>query len=434
VTKKNAAAGESKPPASPDRPSRYLLVPRAWLGAFLILFLAPWLIVGFYVWRNGGETDGTAGEPTTAESRNDQPTPGFRKVGPWGQLEYVPIMISPPLEFIPDAREPFQENRAWFFKDVKPDDLSRFLQESGLPPDQVAGLMSTARLVPQIQGVSVIPPDNLVLGLSSSTRGLIYGRLAECELNGAQRNAFRFCGSFDQWFGTSRLPKETISLVEPLAYQDRDFTYFSDIDLISPRIGDDSLRRRLTKVLFRESTLLVYLRLPEGSDLDRIADYWGTGGRRLDIRPLLESLDPDKPIDISLLLPVFARRRVYTYRPVTLGDFAKSQQVNCFWVAMNFFNDPPDDRFINPNTVFETIKRDYYLVHDNLQLGDLVLFADDRDNFYHAAVYIADDIVFTKNGDSILSPFILVPLDRIEGYYSGVKRSRIYYYRLKRLS
>lgn len=426
---------ESKAPLTRDQSTGYLLVPRAWLAAILVLVLLPWLIVGAYVW-SGGE----AADHTTEKASTEKPTAGrgpsrLGKLGPWGQLEYVPIIISPPLEFIPDAREPFQERLIWFFQNSSPDEVSEFLLRSGLVPEQVSSLMSTARLAPEIQGVSLVPTRDLILGLPPSTRGMIYGRLAECELNVTQRNAFRFYGSsFDEWFGTTRLPQEIIALVEPLVYRNGDFMCFSDIDLIAPKIPDASVRRRLTKVLFRESTLLVHLRVPEGSDVDRIAAYWGTGGRRTDIRPLLDSLSPDQPIDINLLLPVFARRRVYAYRPVTLGDFDKSQQVNCFWTALNFFNDPPDDSLVDYKKVLETVKRDYVLVHDNLQLGDIVLFADEKGNYFHAAVYIADDIVFTKNGDSILSPFVLVPLDRIGGYYPGLNTSRIYYYRLKRLS
>jgi hypothetical protein len=431
LSKKNSAPAESK---LARKEGGYVLVPRVWLIGVPLLLLFPWLMAGLYAWLLvGSRHEGAAALPA-AETGEHAKTVSLGKVGSWGQLEYLPIVIAPPLEFIPDAQGPMQEKRIWFFQAAAPEEVAQFLLQAGLSPMQVSRLMSTALPVPEIQGVGLVPPDDLILGLAPSSRAAIYSRLAESPHNHPQRNAFRFFGiSLDEWVGRSRLPKEVTALVEPLVYRRGDFMYFADIDLVTPRISDQALRRRLNKALFRESTLLVQLRIPRYGDIDRIADYWGTGGRRMDIRPLLESLG-DHTADITHLLPVFARRRMYTYRPVSLGDFDKPQMINCFWTALNFFNDPPDDRFLDFRTVLAAIKRDYYLVHDNFQLGDLVLWADKDETYYHAAVYIADDLVFTKNGDSILSPFVLVPLERIQNYYLGYKNSGIYYYRLKRFS
>lgn len=413
----------------------YVLLRRRWLIFVLALLLLPWLIAGVYVWSLRDSPEQANAEVPTQGASDSQALARTGKVGPWGQLQYTPILISPPLEFVPDARGPMQENRVWFFNSVTPDQLSQFLLESALPPPDVARLMSTARLVPGIQGVSVVPPDDLILGLPSTTRERLYVRLAECEFNVPQRDAFRFYGdSFEDWMGTSRLPREIQALVKPLIYSHDSFMYFADIDLVTPRIPDRSLLRRLNKALCRESTFLIQLRIPESAEIDRVAEYWGTGGRRMDVRPLLESLGPRDSVDINLLLPIFARRRAYTYRPVTAGDFEKLQQVNCFWTALNFFNDPPDDGLLDYKNVLATLKRDYKMVHENFQLGDIVVFADENGNYYHAAVYIAEDIVFTKNGDSILSPFVLVPLSRIKNYYLGVRTKETYYYRLNRLS
>jgi len=47
-------------------------------------------------------------------------------------------------------------------------------------------------------------------------------------------------------------------------------------------------------------------------------------------------------------------------------------------------------------------------------------------------VYVADDIVFTKNGDSVLAPWVLMQLQDVESIYRRSPSTRIQGYRLKR--
>jgi hypothetical protein len=57
-------------------------------------------------------------------------------------------------------------------------------------------------------------------------------------------------------------------------------------------------------------------------------------------------------------------------------------------------------------------------VQDNLQLGDVVAFADASGNLVHVAVYIAGDLLFSKNGQSALAPWSILPLERFAGHYA----------------
>jgi hypothetical protein len=50
-------------------------------------------------------------------------------------------------------------------------------------------------------------------------------------------------------------------------------------------------------------------------------------------------------------------------------------------------------------------------------LGDLVFLARPDGTVVHAAAYIADDIVFTRNGESYTQPWILMHMgDMIDTY------------------
>jgi hypothetical protein len=155
--------------------------------------------------------------------------------------------------------------------------------------------------------------------------------------------------------------------------------------------------------------------------LTEFAVYWGRGGRRSDIIPVLESLvesDGDPSIDIAHLLPTFARQYLYRYPRTTSNDLAKPLLSNCLWTALNFFADEPDPRFLDVNIAAKSLREDYYFVHDGLQLGDIVTFSTPQGQLHHVAVYIADDLVFGKNGSSPLAPWTILPIAQIKGHYA----------------
>jgi hypothetical protein len=52
------------------------------------------------------------------------------------------------------------------------------------------------------------------------------------------------------------------------------------------------------------------------------------------------------------------------------------------------------------------------------RLGDVLFFTDTQTgNAYHSCAFIADDIVFTKNGRSPLQPWVLMKLEEIKKLY-----------------
>ena len=180
-----------------------------------------------------------------------------------------------------------------------------------------------------------------------------------------------------------------------------DTCIFADRELVRSRITDREELRRLAKGLLRQTTSRLRLSITNLAEVDTIAAYWGRGGRRTDIQPLLESLAgaaKDRAIDIVHLLPTFARTNLYRYPRVTAEDLNRPELTNCLWTALNFFNDPPDDKYLDPRVAIERLQRDYYLVHNNFQLGDIVALLDGQGRIFHVAVYLADDFVFTKNG------------------------------------
>lgn len=421
-------------PSSPGSTHELMVVPRAWLLSLAALILAPWLVAA---WLHFSRSEAASREPAQVAPTSAAPGASVGAPGPWGQIETTPIVISPPLEYVPEDLEPPSSRAAWAFPRIGRGDLARLLEEAGVASADRESILTTAREEPAIGGVLVFPSLATVEALDPEVRERIYVDLARFAENPRHQNAFRFFGGVaDEWFRSAPLRPETVQLVRPLVYRHEGFLLFADVEVVRSRIADPHELRRLTKVLFRESTLLVKLHIPAEAAVDGIAEYWGRGGRRVDLRPLLESAaaaGPDFPLDVIHLLPVFARERLYRYPRVSLADLDRPGIENCFWTALNFFAERPDERLLDFREAMAALKRDYYFVHENPQLGDVVLFSGEDGEPYHAAVWVADGIVFGKNGTSTLSPWTLLPLDRIRGYYPQHAGGSIAHYRRKGL-
>jgi hypothetical protein len=154
-------------------------------------------------------------------------------------------------------------------------------------------------------------------------------------------------------------------------------------------------------------------------DLDSLVEYWGRGGRRTEIRPLLESIarGESEMVDVVHLLPPFARDRLYSYPQPSVADLDRPTVANCLWTALNFFSSLPDDRFLDDAVALRTLREDYFVVEGELELGDIIAFVDESGNLFHVVVQIADNLVFSKNGVSAMAPWTLMPLEDVKGYY-----------------
>lgn len=405
-----------------------LAVPRTWLIVLTGLVVLPWIIVGMLYFRGPG----MAAAPAFPEAAG-APS-GQAAAGPWGQLSLTPIVISPPLEFIAADWGRSAAQAAWHFPGVTGEMLEAFLITSGLPGEQAARLLSRARPDAAIAGLVVTPDPEVVRAMEPQVRARIYSTLAKSPLNFDQANSFRFHGdSAEEWLGGSLISPQTRRLVEPLIYREGEYLSFADAEYIRSQIHDPGELRRLAKVLLRVATVLVRLTIPDASRVDALADYWGRGGRRTDLRPLLESIagaGPERSIDIVHLLPTFARNHLYRYPKLSTADLNRPSLANCLWTALNFFRSQPDDRFLDMDASLKSLKEGYYVVQDGFQLGDIVAFLNEQGDLFHVAVYLADDLVFTKNGTSPMAPWIITTVDLVKEYYRGRSANpRLIYHR-----
>lgn len=396
--------------------------------------LLPWVVVVGLLFTKHQQTPDTQTAPVTAP--HDR-TAFHSRPGPWGELQYSRLLIEPPAEFTTEfAAENATPDQpvVWVFKNFSADSLAALWRTVGLSPEQIATLGQPGRTRAGNDAMLVTPPPDLILALSAETRTALYSVLAAFPENSAQHEPFRFrADSAEEWLGDSHLPGETVALVKRLLYRRGTSLLFSDHAVVLPRIGSPAERTQLVKTLARKATLLVKLRVTPASDLGTLSEYWGRGPRRKDVRALLESISHSPQgatIDIAHLMPKFARAHLFTYPEPAAGATAHH---DCHWTSLNFFSDQPDERFSDVNVVKQTLENDYAPVTDRPLLGDVLLFTRPDGEVVHSCVFIADDIVFTKNGSSEAMPWILMSLSDVVAFYPADPPLSLRVYRRKTL-
>lgn len=352
--------------------------------------------------------------------------------GPWGELEYGRIVIEPPEDFVM-ANYPEPQEIVWKFPGYTPTKLAELWRAAGLDPTQLQAEGSPLVCETAPAGIVVKAGKDFVLNLNASARTKLYTTLASFPENAAQHEPFRFRADFaDEWFENSGLSEASMAFVKSFLYRRGTSLIFSDHDVVLPKLPSPEERSRLVKTLSRRSTLLLKLRVRHNSDIEQLSQYWCRGPRSKDVKPLLLSAarqPSETTLDVVHLLPRFARALMYTYP--WPSDDPRDTNRDCFWTALNFFRQEPDERLTDIEFVKKTLLEDYFPVPGESTFGDVLIFTKPDGTAIHACVYIADDIVFTKNGSSFAMPWILMTLADVQAFYPAEEPFEVRRYRSK---
>ena len=218
--------------------------------------------------------------------------------------------------------------------------------------------------------------------------------------------------SFDSVMKDERVNPEDLELLKQLVYTNTSSQakQVSDYGALLARIPTAPRRVAMARALTRLKVVFAGLVIKPDTDVDKIAGYWGhlPGVRFNDIRPLLEgfrALPAGGQLRLYYLLPKLARERLYTYPlPPRPGDPA----MDCYWTAFNFASDPPDNRLHESTNLLHLIQSEYYQINAPGIYGDILLLMDNKNRPQHAAVYLADDLFFTKNGENPAMPWVIM--------------------------
>jgi len=394
----------------------FSLASPAIIGLILAVIL-PWIILGLIVFKRPAKT---ASEIRLSMDNNESDAQRIHhpiESGPWGILDISRIIIQPPLSLI-NCNIDLQSYKRWTFNNTSLENIQQLFKQSGLNEEDIRTLSESAISKPEIKGFIIIPPDDLVGRMPPQVRGVLYTRLSLNAENTAQAVPFRFCGSsIYEWFDHSDVNQDIVEKIKPLIYKRGKYLLFSDLHLIVKDLKTTHERLQLLHTLCRASTLKVRIR-GNSQNNDSILDYWSRGDRRNEIEPLMISIaDQTQNMSIVVLLPTFARTRLYSYG-ATYGTTSKENdgKRDCHWTSFNFFNDIPDDRFAKTSMIPDILAREYDVIANPIFLGDVIMILHENTGV-HSCVYIADDVVFTKNGSQEGDPFILEKLENVIELY-----------------
>jgi hypothetical protein len=330
-------------------------------------------------------------------------------------LECQRTVLESPEEILAISRQESTGTR-WIFKGYSAASLTELFSKLDLGGMAKAELLSSNKWKFNGADIEVQPSDRTVLSLSPNVRKQLYSVLGEFEENRAQSHPFLWpAGAQEDLLAGAHLSPQARLLFENLCYRNREEILFADQGAALRALSQESDKLALAKVLSRHFVLFGSLKLSSRSDISTLLTYWGKGGYARDIRPLIEAAarSPEEmKISLINLLPPSVRADAYRFPLAKPGPKADS-----FWTAFNFFEDPPGP-IIEDGAVWKRLLETDYVASDSApSYGDIVLLAREGGGIIHACVYLADDMVYTKNGGSPSAPWELAKLgDLIESF------------------
>jgi hypothetical protein len=342
--------------------------------------------------------------------------------GPWGDIEYHYIYLEASEQLVSHFPLPSTQPR-WSFPGMTREQLATFFEGARVPGDWVERWLSPLHLLVQPGVLHVLLPMEHLEGLMPEQRAYIYQFLAKSELNEFHRDpVFITSGSVEDFFRHTGIAMDHARWFERMCYKRGHVLCFSDIPALLSRARGASEARHLFKLCTRTRAIIGRLRVTPETNCEALMDYWSDARRRKDMLPLLHSLADLRhagTIDLMHLLPPMARKLVNSYPPLELGMHGRMP--DCHWSSLNFFNYEAQDCYLNSRLAASYVLESYERCEAPYRYGDVLFFMDGPNgSSFHSCVYIADDLVFAKNGDNAANPWILTRLeDQRQVYLSG---------------
>jgi len=364
--------------------------------------------------------------------------------GPWGELEYFPMILEPSDFYIglnPELKN-WASGTTWGFEAAGPEEVLRTLSDAGFDAALARRLVGPEFLQDnETTGLLEIrPPEEVIISMTDDQRRQLYPQLMP------KNEIYTFANPFslhpegllvypDEDCGVR---SELITLIEKLSYRSHSLknplrpNRFADIQLALQKSTDAQERWRVIKTLCRDVTISARLKISDQSDVQTLADFWSSGGRNKEILPILKSVAETsgvETLDIVHLLPPGPRKLLHTY-PSPNGEGIGNDLPDSYWTSYSIFGDSQSDRHLD--LISHIFEERYLPVPPPYQLGDLILIRDRvSDRYLHACNYLADDLVFTKNGQSLGRPWLISRLNTVLEAYRRSDSIEVTFARLK---
>lgn len=361
--------------------------------------------------------------------------------GPWGRLWYYNVLLAPSghtLERLPPpAAEP-----AWTFAGLTAAEITAAIDAVAMPDPVRRDLLAMFRDVrPAADGrITVRPSLELVLAVPRDFRTRLFPHLVGglSVTDYAQHIPFPPNFSIEEWFDTGSLPATVRSALLRLVYPVGDHVMLSDFGALYHLLQTKAEQLTAHRAALRVPAVVVLLEKPTPAEVPALAEYWRPG-RNKSIARLLESFaaqgGENRYLDIIHLLSPIEREFLNTYFTPDGPGLTPS----CFWAAFNFGADKPDDRYlVLPGTWSnheELAGQELAANFDPLpapgRLGDIIAYRRKGGTaVVHVCVFVADGLVYTKNGPTFSQPWCLSRLEDIDALYlTGSEMERVYFRR-----
>ena len=359
------------------------------------------------------------------------------KEGPWGNLSYYYFYLEAPAYLIENY--PMRNPRTRWAVPLEQEMAFRSVLESLPMTDGQRRSLFSPDNVGVGDGLYVIfPPAEVLETLSSEARSILYAYLGRFAENPDIQNPVRIrSGSVDEWASGTTMRPEIVAKMKAMTYYRGDLMLFADFPHLLSLAESEAEARTLQKHSSRVRSMLVRLDVKEGINVSEIMPYWttGLGLRRKEVEQMVQAAI-DTPgvtgFDLVHMLPPLPRKLLYTYADSSMA--VDGILPDCHWTTLNFFNYNPEPIYLDEFFAASRLVAAFEPVEPPYRYGDALVFLTEEMNAYHSCIYIAADLVYTKNGRSLYAPWTMLYLKDVQSTYPDFegKPLRIQGYRRKK--
>jgi hypothetical protein len=339
--------------------------------------------------------------------------------GPWGEIYSTSFTIAAPEELLP-IRKLEESGTIWFFPHSHFSEVERLLESIGLPTSLRAELMEPGVLSQTPAGMEMRPAAKTLVALPAGHRKKLYQALLQHPENRGQIT-FIHKDTLGDRFGGTPSGEHTLMLFKQLCCEHGDYLVFSGLSVVLAQLPTYEEKRDFMRGLTSQRTLTLRVHIKPGADSTALANYWGRGIKSTDVRTIFESIAASPTggtRGLINVLPPLPSSQMFVY---PLPDNPLNGPVpvrDCHWTSFNFFNDVADQQMSDPDYFMEKLKEDYTPAAGDPRYGDIAFFSKPSGGVVHSAVYLADDIFYTKNGATFTYPWMLETMSDLLKQYS----------------
>lgn len=339
--------------------------------------------------------------------------------GPWGAIEYYRIPLDAPEESLNLLTLPSQQVE-WNFPPGGRSVVRSMSLAAGVDPAEVDRIISGSIFMQTPNATRVFPSDETVLAIPHQSRIIFYKMLSGLPDNQFYtRPVYIDSENLSAWFSGINIPRDAIEDVSILAYRtphNRGF-FFSDAPLLLRRALSTRDEQAIVRGIYRKQSLIAQIRINKDSPMDQLVQYWMADYKNKAVLPILEAAITGKDegtVDLTHLLPSTARQLLNRYPEP--GDGITGRYPDWFWTCYNFFRFTPKNVYVDSPDRMALLLQEFTPAAHPLQFGDVLLLYSGSE-LIHGCVHIADEIVYTKNGADIFSPWVMMRLDDVVDYH-----------------